>query len=468
MESVIKKLGKTSVTVEKDYHSSEKEYNKLTIVEEKGTFKTYLSRKPVPIGTELTNREYWIPFSGVLESITFDYLKFKRDYASGNALENNSIITSHILDRNIERIKIALKAISEEEIDDDAVIERTIKDRNVTSNKIAQENILTEHFAKKSVVTAILADYAVTAIKLADNSVTTRSIVNENVTDVKLANNAVTTRSISKESITQEKLADNSIATRNLINENVTKEKLAINSVSESKIIDKNVTNRKIADNTIEIEKLSATLRNTIKAATGVSEDLANDITKLMRKVFPLEITVNITPTALQEKGTSTEITITWSAKVEGELVNPASVFINELDVTGQASYKETISDSKTFNVEITAEGRVTSVNKSITYVYPIFTGFNSATTFSESLPEALTKLGLRSSLGTITDTKTNSNISNYYWIISPYKVNNVVTSGISIISDFIYTTIEYKGTTYHCYRLNAPSSVDTFTFTIS
>lgn len=427
MESVIKKLGKTSVTVEKDYHSSEKEYNKLTVVEEKGTFKTYLSRKPVPIGTELTNREYWIPFSGVLESITFDYLKFKKDYASGNALEDDSIITRHILNRNIERIKIALKAISEEEIDDDAIIERTIKDRNITSNKIAKENILTEHFAKKSVIAAIIADYAITAIKLADDSVTTRTIVNENVTQ----------------------------------------EKLAINSVSEPKIVDKNITNRKIADNTIEIEKLSSTLRETIKAATGVPGDLANDITKLMREVFPLEITVNIIPTTLQEKGTSTEITITWNAKIEGEIVAPESVFVNGLDVTGQTSYKETVSDSKTFIVKVTAEGRVTSVTKNITYVYPIFTGFNSATTFSESLTDALTKLELRSSLGTITDTKTNSSTSNYYWIVSPYKVNNVVTSGISIISDFVYTTVEYKGTTYHCYRLNAPSSVDTFTFII-
>lgn len=448
MKSIKTNLGKVSVTVEKKFHTSNKEYDKLVIVEEQGAFKTYISRKPVPIGIELTNREYWIPFSGVLESITFDYLKFKRDYASGNALEDNSIIARHILDRNIERIKIALKAISEEEIDDDAVIERTIKDRNVTSNKIAQENILTEHFAKKSVVTAILADYAVTAIKLADNSVTTRTIVNENVTDTKLANDSVTTRSISKESVTQEKLA--------------------INSVSESKIVDKSVTNRKIADNTIEIEKLSTTLRETIKAATGVPGDLANDITKLMRKVFPLEVTVNITPTALQEKGTSTEITITWSVKVEDEIVNPASVFVNEQDVTEQTSYKETVSDSKNFNVEVIAEGRVTSVTKNITYVYPIFTGFNSATTFTESLAETLTKLGLRSSLGIITDTKTNNSISNYYWIVSPYKVNNVVTSGISIINDFIYTIVEYKGTIYHCYRLNAPSSSDTFTFIIS
>ena len=258
------------------------------------------------------------------------------------------------------------------------------------------------------------------------------------------------------------------VPTEKLENEAVITEKLAKNSVSESKIVDKNITNRKIADNTIEIEKLSTNLRNTIKAATGVPEDLANDITKLMRKVFPLEVLVNITPTSLQEKGTSTEITITWSAKVESEVVNPDSVFVNGYDVTDQISYKETVSDTKNFNVEVTAEGRVTSVNKSITYVYPIFTGFNAATEFTESVAEALTKLGLRSSLGTITDTKTNTSTSNYYWIISPYKVNNVVTSGISIISDFIYTTSQYKGTTYHCYRLNAPSSIDTFTFTIS
>ena len=258
------------------------------------------------------------------------------------------------------------------------------------------------------------------------------------------------------------------VPTEKLENAAVTTEKLDKNSVSESKIIDSNVTNRKIADNTIEIEKLSTTLRNTIKAATGVPGDLANDITKLMRKVFPLDVTINITPTALQEKGTSTEITITWSAKVEGEVVIPASVFVNGHDVTEQPFYKETVFDSKSFTIEIIAEGRTTSVTKNITYVYPIFTGFNAATEFTESLAESLTKLELRSSLGIITDTKTNTSTSNYYWIVSPYKVNNVVTSGISIISDFIYTTVQYKGITYHCYRLNAPSSTDTFTFIIS
>ena len=308
MESIIKKLGKASVTVEKDYHNSEKEYNKLTIVEEKDTFKTYLSRKPVPVGIALTNREYWICFSGVLESITFDYLKFKKDYASGKAIEDNAIITRHILDRNIERIKIALKAISEEEIDDNAIIERTIKDRNITSNKIAKENILTEHFAKKSVITSILADYIITAIKLADNSVTTRSIADENITDIKLANNAVTTRSIAQESIIEEKFANNSVSTRSLIDKSITKEKLAENSVTESKIADNNITNRKIANNTIDITKFDSYTRNIIESVRYIPEEftsLKEAIFDEINKYKPIIINGDVTNAADEEDITS-------------------------------------------------------------------------------------------------------------------------------------------------------------------
>ena len=121
MESVIKKLGKTSVTVEKDYHSSKKEYNKLTVVEEEGAFKTYLSRKPVPIGIELTNREYWIPFSGVLESIVFDYIKFKQEYGSGEKLEDNAIKTRHIENSSITSSKIQDNSIVNSKIEDNTI-----------------------------------------------------------------------------------------------------------------------------------------------------------------------------------------------------------------------------------------------------------------------------------------------------------------------------------------------------------
>lgn len=80
MKPKIDYLGKVSCTVSKDYWSSEKDYDKLTIVEKEGEFGTFISRKPVLAGTPLTNREFWIPFSSVKESIVLDYNSFKDKY----------------------------------------------------------------------------------------------------------------------------------------------------------------------------------------------------------------------------------------------------------------------------------------------------------------------------------------------------------------------------------------------------
>ena len=66
-------LGKVAVTVEKDYWSINKDYDKLTIVEKEGSFGTYISRKPVPAGKELTDRDYWIPFSSLKEEIVLQF-----------------------------------------------------------------------------------------------------------------------------------------------------------------------------------------------------------------------------------------------------------------------------------------------------------------------------------------------------------------------------------------------------------
>lgn len=63
METYKDKLGKVAVTVDKDYWSIDKEYDKLVIVERQGTGTTFISRKPVPKGTSILNREYWIKFS---------------------------------------------------------------------------------------------------------------------------------------------------------------------------------------------------------------------------------------------------------------------------------------------------------------------------------------------------------------------------------------------------------------------
>lgn len=59
MKLVKENLGKVSITVEKDYWSSDKSYDRLVIVEKAGVG-CFISRKPVPTNIDIDNREYWI------------------------------------------------------------------------------------------------------------------------------------------------------------------------------------------------------------------------------------------------------------------------------------------------------------------------------------------------------------------------------------------------------------------------
>lgn len=62
MKLVKEYLGKVSITVEKDYWTSNKSYDRLVIVEVLNVG-CYISRKAVPRGVQYSNREYWIRLS---------------------------------------------------------------------------------------------------------------------------------------------------------------------------------------------------------------------------------------------------------------------------------------------------------------------------------------------------------------------------------------------------------------------
>ena len=61
MNLIKQKLGKVSITVEKDYWSDQRSYDRLVIVEV-ANVGCFLSRKFVPVGIQYTDREYWIKF----------------------------------------------------------------------------------------------------------------------------------------------------------------------------------------------------------------------------------------------------------------------------------------------------------------------------------------------------------------------------------------------------------------------
>lgn len=74
MEAVKINLGKVSITVSKNYWDIDKEYDRLTIVERQSTHTCFLSRKPVPAGISIENREYWIQF-GSSQDIPYEIVQ---------------------------------------------------------------------------------------------------------------------------------------------------------------------------------------------------------------------------------------------------------------------------------------------------------------------------------------------------------------------------------------------------------
>ena len=99
-----------------------------------------------------------------------------------DVLDDNSVVTSMIVDGNVTAGKLAT----------DSVTTIKIVDANVTAAKLATDSVTTAKIVDSNVTTAKIADANVTAIKLAADSVTTVKILDANVTTPKLADGAVT------------------------------------------------------------------------------------------------------------------------------------------------------------------------------------------------------------------------------------------------------------------------------------
>lgn len=77
MKENIDYLGNIGIVVEDwDINNS---YRPRTITTDYSSWISYISRKPVPPGIELTNLEYWKPITRLEAELAFNYEKFKRD-----------------------------------------------------------------------------------------------------------------------------------------------------------------------------------------------------------------------------------------------------------------------------------------------------------------------------------------------------------------------------------------------------
>lgn len=120
MEIVKECLGKVAVTVEKDYWKLNKTYDRLVIVELKNQYKTFISRKPVPAGTLITDRDYWIPFSSLNEEIViqFNAIETKAEaienwYGQLNDKVNQVNNTIQVINNSVTDLRASIRAIDQ-------------------------------------------------------------------------------------------------------------------------------------------------------------------------------------------------------------------------------------------------------------------------------------------------------------------------------------------------------------------
>lgn len=77
MKTITEYLGKVSITCNGKWDIN-RQYDRLCLVHD-GFFASYISKKEVPVGTPLTNEEYWQPVANLREDIALDIDKFKAE-----------------------------------------------------------------------------------------------------------------------------------------------------------------------------------------------------------------------------------------------------------------------------------------------------------------------------------------------------------------------------------------------------
>lgn len=129
-------LGKVSVTVEKDYWLQDKCYDRLVIVQqERGG--TYISRKPVPSGKELTDRNYWIPIiegssSNNNSPAPDNHNTLKGRTAKGAYIDGMllfSIIDEHLIDEMLPLMALQIDSIKDD-IELDEITPKILTERD--------------------------------------------------------------------------------------------------------------------------------------------------------------------------------------------------------------------------------------------------------------------------------------------------------------------------------------------------
>lgn len=156
MKAVKVNLGKVSITVKDIWEDID--YDKLTLVYHKEKNATYISKRPVPKGTIISDRKYWsLVVQGAVPDTTIGeiYTKDEIDYVLASSIQTikNYVDTQLTNYYNKEEIDSKLKLYATKEDLDNIIIEGG--DINIDLSSYVKQVDLERDYAKKSEIPTI-------------------------------------------------------------------------------------------------------------------------------------------------------------------------------------------------------------------------------------------------------------------------------------------------------------------------
>lgn len=197
-----------------------------------------------------------------------------------------------------------------------------------------------------------------------------------------------------------------------------------------------------------------------------VRKDLAEKVTALEDKVFPL--TISVSGGGTFEKGVPRTITVTWTVKEGDDTVTADSVTVNDESASGTSKQFTNVSATTTYVVKATKDGTQVKGQTTATFVAPMYFGFAAADAASSLSITSLNKQSIKTSpAGTYT--LNNSQTGNYLWLCVPSSmtINRVTSSGFDIPMEEQQTG-STSVDTYKCYRSSSQINEGSVTIVIS
>lgn len=235
-------------------------------------------------------------------------------------------------------------------------------------------------------------------------------------------------------------LKEGSVTNSKIRDGSVTTDKLADEAVNARKIGKGAVLNDNIADNTIDLGKFNEELRQIIKAASGMPDDLvskmqdiSNEIAELQRAAFPMTLGMSVTSDAKVEN-----VEVNFSIKWKESLFVPDTLEIskNNTILTNVPKSYGTVSskietNKETFEIKAAKEGQAAQY-KSITRYLCYYGGNPSSTSLTAGMLDSLNKVyALDVSFNPTVTVKDGE----YIWLVVPndLSISSIKSFGIDV-----------------------------------